>query len=271
MSDKFLQREDAPFSAEVWEKIDGAVIGAAKSQLSARRLLAVQGPYGLGLKHIPCSDRLADGKGVAENVTMAASCAAPVVAIQTTFAVAARDIATLEQTGLPMDLQPAAEAALACARQEDALLFYGAESLHASGLLTAKGTLSQKLAQWSEVGAAVGDVIEAVTKLDAAGFHGPYALALAPALYNLLFRRYAQGPMTELEHLKQVVTDGIVKAPSIKAGGVVLATGSQFASIIVGQDMKVGFVGPVGNGYELTISETLALRLAAPSSVCALK
>ena len=36
-----------------------------------------------------------------------------------------------------------------------------------------------------------------LTKLDAAGFHGPYSLALAPAQYNLLLRRYPQGDGSE--------------------------------------------------------------------------
>jgi len=36
MSNEFLHRGDAPFSDEVWEKIDEAVVTAAKSQLSAR-------------------------------------------------------------------------------------------------------------------------------------------------------------------------------------------------------------------------------------------
>jgi uncharacterized linocin/CFP29 family protein len=172
---------------------------------------------------------------------------------------------------LPLDLRTAAVAAVSCAKQEDSLLFHGAKALGADGLLTAKGTQSLKLKSWEELGSAVNDLIQAVTVLDKAGFHGPYAVALTPALYNLLFRRYRQGNVTELEHMQTVVTDGIVKAPALGAGGVLIASGRQFASIVLGQDLMTSFVGPSGREYEFTVSESLALRLAEPAAVCVLK
>ena len=91
---------------------------------------------------------------------------------------------------------------------------------------------------------AAANVIEAVTRLDAAGFHGPYALALAPSRYNLLLRRYPQGNGTELEHLAMIATAGVLKAPILESGGILMASGPQFAAIVLGQDMTIGYVGP---------------------------
>lgn len=271
MSEKFLHRGDAPFEARVWEKIDEAVVEAAKSQLCARRLLHVEGPYGLGLKSLPGADQAVAGEAAAEGVSLVASSATPVVTLQSGFCLAARDIAAFEQTGLPLDLGAAAAAAIACAHQEDALLFYGSKALGVPGLLNAPGVQSRKLKPWEEVGAAVEDVIEAVTQLDHAGFHGPYALALAPNLYNRLFRRYPQGPLTELEHLRSLVTEGLIKAPAIGSGGVLLASGRQYASIVLGQDLMTGFIGPAGPNYEFIVSESVALRLLQPAAVCVLQ
>ena len=265
-----MQREDAPFSGKVWEKIDEAVVNSAKAQLAGRRLLHIEGPYGLGLKSLPGSDQAAEGAS-AVGASLAVSRALPVVAIRSEFALAARDVAAFEETGMPLDVVGAASAAIACARQEDDLIFYGSKSLGVEGLLTAKGTLSVKLNPWGEVGKAADDIIQAVTKLDSAGFHGPYSLALAPDMYNLLLRRYPQGDSTEMEHLRQIVTDGIVKAPALSGGSVLLASGAQFAAIVVGQDLAAGFVGPSNGGYEFTVSESVTLRLLQASSVCVLR
>jgi uncharacterized linocin/CFP29 family protein len=270
MSNKFLHRDDAPFSEKVWEKIDHAVVEAAKSQLSARRVLHVEGPYGFGLKSLPGPDQEAE-EGAGEGVTLGVSSATPVARIGTAFALSARDIAAFEEGGLPLDLRSAAAAGISCARQEEALVFYGAKALGVAGLLTAKGTQSLKLKPWDEVGAAVTDLIQAVTLLDEAGVHGPYALALSPTLYNLLFRRYPQGNATEIEHVRTVVTDGVVKAPGINAGGILIASGRQYASIVLGQDLMTSFVGPTGRDYEFAVSESLALRLSKPAAVCILK
>jgi hypothetical protein len=69
-----------------------------------------------------------------------------------------------------------------------------------------------------------------------------------------------------------LVTDGIVKAPALTAGGLLLASGPQYAAILIGQDLKVGFVGPTADlGYEFTISESFALQVSAPGAICLLK
>jgi uncharacterized linocin/CFP29 family protein len=264
MVDRYLHREDAPFGEDIWRILDEAVVGAAKSQLSARQLLHTDGPFGFGLKSLPGPDgEVADG--------MSASLSKPLVLLREQFILGARDIAAHEQGGLILEAGAAARAAIACARREDDILFNGVKALGLEGLLTAKGVQSVPLKAWVEIGAAVDNVIHAVTKLDDSGFHGPYVLALAPALYNLLFRRYPQGNATELEHMQVLVSGGVVKAPGVKSGGALLASGRQYASIVVGQDLVTGFVGPAENGYEFTVGETIALRLAVPQAVCVLK
>jgi uncharacterized linocin/CFP29 family protein len=270
MSAKFLQRDDAPFGGQVWEKIDNTVVAAARGQLCGRRLLQVKGPYGLGLKALPSADKPVSDK-TAGDAKMTASCVTPLAMIQSEFSLAIRDVAAFEQSGLPLDLGDAAKAAIDCARQEDNLIFNGSRALGIKGLLNIEGTHSVKLKPWDDVGAAANDIIQAVTALDGSGFHGPYALALVPKLYNLLYRRYPQGNATELEHLSQIVTDGIVKAPAVLAGGILLCTSGPFANIVLGQDLMTGFNGTAGNGYEFPVSESVALWLTQPEAVCVLK
>jgi uncharacterized linocin/CFP29 family protein len=267
MSDKFLHRDDAPFDAGTWDAVDGAVVGAAKSQLAGRRLLHVDGPYGLGLKTLPGLETPSETDGGA---SITVSRITPVAQVQKDFVLPIRDIAAFESSGLPLDLGPAAAAAIVCAKQEDKLVFNGSDALGVTGLLNADGVQGVNLSAWDEPGTAAEDVIAAVTALDVAGFHGPYALALEPARYNLLFRRYHQGNQTEMDHVRTIVTDGVVKAPAVKGGGVVLASGRQFASIVLGQDLMAGFVGPDGEVYEFTVSESVALRLIEPGALCVL-
>jgi uncharacterized linocin/CFP29 family protein len=191
--------------------------------------------------------------------------------LRSDFTLSVRDIAAYEQSGAPLDLGPAVGAAIAVARQEDQLVYSGFQSLGATGLLNTPGVRSVKLKAWNEVGAAVEDIISAATELDNAGFHGPYALALTPKSYNFLFRRYPQGNQTELEHIRQIATDGVVKAAGIPGGGVLIDTSGPFANIVLGQDLMTGFVGPGPGEYQFSLSETVALWLRVPQAVCVLK
>ena len=257
-----LGRDAAPIGSALWERLDQAMVGVATSQLAGRRLLEVRGPFGLGLKDLALPDEeLGEGLQV--------SGALPLVLIQRSFVLSTRDLAAYEREPTSMNLGPLVEAALAVARLEDEVIFNG--TARAGGLLTTEGVASVALPSWDEAGSATQTVIAAATELDDNGFHGPYTLALAPARYNALLRRLDNGLVTELQAVREVATDGVVKAPLLGDGGVLVATGGYFAHIVLGQDMSLGFVGPTADGrLEFTISESLALRVLQPGAVCAI-
>ena len=262
MTDKYLAREDAPFGSEIWGKLDTAMVQAVKQQLSGRRLLEIEGPFGFGLKSIPLADVQSDD-GLKFSQTQ------PLVWIQRDFELGTRDLANYEREKISLNVTPVMEAARACAELEDKLIFEGTDD--APGLLTADGTQTLALSAWDEVGAAGSDLIKAITMLDDAGYHGPYTLALAPKNYNLLLRLYERGNRSELEHIKMMVTDGIVKAPVLESGGVLMASGRQYASIVLGQDLSLGFIGPAGDKVEFFLTESVALRVRVPEAICVLK
>lgn len=262
MANKYLAREDAPFGATVWEMLDMAMVEAAKSELTGRRLLEIEGPHGYGLKAIPLQDvETEDGLIVSESL--------PLQLIQKSFTLGARDLANYEREEISLSRKIVRETAIACAEMEDEIVFHGVEG--APGLLTAEDINDFAFSAWDEPGMAADDLIDAVTLLDEAGYHGPYTLALSPGRYNRLLRMYPRGRQTELEHLQMIVTDGIYKAPVLESGGVLLASGRQYASIVLGQDMTVGFIGPEeGARVAFSISESLALRIRQPRSICVL-
>jgi uncharacterized linocin/CFP29 family protein len=262
MEKTYLGREDAPISPETWKLLDTTMIEAAKSQLSGRRILSIDGPFGFGLKVIPLSDyETPDG--------IATSTFIPVNLITTSFFLNKRDLAASERDRLILDAGPAAGAAISCAEKEDDIIFNGI--MNAEGLLNAEGSGSLTLTKWDKVGAAADQIISAVTQLDDAGFHGPYCMALAPAQYNLLLRRYPQGDGTELEHIRTILAGDVIKAPVLKKGGIVLASGRQYCSLAIGQDMSIGYIGPYEDSLEFSVSESLALLVRAPEAICVLK
>lgn len=262
MANKYLARDDAPFGSEIWDLLDAAMKEAAKSQLLGRRLLNVEGPFGLGLKAVPLQD-FEDESGLITSEVL------PVVLIQKSFELHTRDLAGYEREAVALDTCPVTEVALDIARREDSLVFNGGPRV--PGLLSVDGSNEMNLLSWDEIGTAANDVIQAITRLDDAGFHGPYALALAPERYNLLFRLYPQGKRSELDHVRTMVTEGIYKTPALPNGGLLLAATANCASIVLGQDMNIGYIGPAGDKQEFTISESLTLRIRQPSAVCVLK
>jgi uncharacterized linocin/CFP29 family protein len=262
MTNKYLGRDDAPIGSEVWQLLDQTLVRVARSSLSGRRLLQVEGPFGLSLRTIPLPDT-----GLSESLAVAG--AIPLVLIHHSFTLSSRDLAGFERHPTVLNLEPLVGAVKACSQQEDEIIFSGTGTL--PGLLTTSGTNSFTLSDWDRVGTAADDLTAAITVLDEAGAHGPYTLALPPSRFNRLFRLYEHGNLSEFGHLGTIVAGGIIKTPALDQAGVLLDAGDQCASVILGQDMTVGYVGPTGTDIEFSVSESLALMARRPASICVLK
>jgi len=261
MGGQYLFREDAPWDAKLWEELDKAVIGAAKTFLTGRRLVQVDGPYGLGLQNVT--------KGEVEiEPGITAGTSLPVFHLFQTCRVYKRDIAAYEREGIMPPLEEVVRASLECARREDDIIFHGKQTVR--GLFTIEGVRTIGLSSWDQVGNAADDVIKAVTELDTAGFHGPYALALSPHKFNSLFRLYDRGNLSELDHIRHIATDSIYKAPILEKGGVLIATNPGLTTLVLGQDLMLGFIGVTPESVELVLSETFSLIIRAPESICVL-
>lgn len=248
--------------------IDQTVKSVAQNELSARRLLFTEGPFGLGLQFVPGTENKIEVSG---GTGISFAKATPLVFLSDTFTIPAREIEAHQNTGINLNLHALITKIIGITAKEDKLIYYGENSAGLTGLTNSNGVQHFQINPWEQVGDAVESVLKGVELLDKVGFHGPYSLALCSSLYNKLFRRYPQTEIIEMDHLKKIVTDGIIKAPALHSGGVLTASGKKYASIVLGQDLMAGFEGPSQRDYIFTVSETVALRLIVPESVCILQ
>jgi uncharacterized linocin/CFP29 family protein len=260
----YLNRERAPFPAAIWQAIDEAAAKAARDRLTGRRFLDLEGPFGVGLTAIEighdgyCRQPGPEEAGVVMGHTI------PVPMLRKSFQLSIRRVAAYLERGLPLNLSPVQDAAEAVAAREEELIYQGQQDFGVAGLLTVDGRRHIAGGNWSQVDRALQDTLTAVTRLDEAGFRGPYALALAPALYNTLFRLYPGSDVLQLEHLRRLCRAGIFKADI--EGGVVVDP--RVGVIIVGQDLRAGYISQDGVHHQLYVSEGVVLRIDEPAAVC---
>lgn len=260
----YLNRNQAPFPAKLWDAIDEAATDAARDLLTGRRFLEVQGPYGTGLTVIEVGNDDYCRQPEPDEAGAVMSRALSVPMLRRSFRLSIRRIAAWLDNGQPLDLTPAEDAAEAVAAREEEFVYYGQPGFQLYGLLNCEGRSHVEGGNWADIDRALDDVLAAVNKLDADHFRGPYALVLSPTLYNGLFRRYPGTDMLQLEHLKRLCTRGIYKA-SIEGGAVV---DPRVGSLVVGQDLRAGYAQQDGVHYHLYLSESLVLRLQEPKAIC---
>jgi uncharacterized linocin/CFP29 family protein len=260
----YLHRGQANLPASLWQTIDAAAVRAARDKLTGRRFLDLEGPFGPGLTSIEVGNddycrEPAEGEAGA---VMGRAISVPM--LRKSFSLSIRRVAGHLENGQPLDLKPAEDAAEAVADREEDCIYRGQPDRQLAGLLTQEGRIQVAGGDWSEVERALADVLAAVTKLDEAGYRGPYALALAPALYNGLFRLYPGTDIMQLEHLRRLCTRGIYKAPI--EGGVLVDP--RLGALIVGQDLRTGYTSQDGVHYHLFVSESIVLRIDEPPAIC---
>jgi uncharacterized linocin/CFP29 family protein len=248
MSD-FLMREDAPLSAEEWEKLDSLVVNVARQYLVGRQFVELVGPLGAGMEMVPV------GTGESRRFLT-------LEMIEETFTLRWRDIEGNRRLGMAPELGPAAVAATACARREDETIL--------GGLLNAAET-EAKLGDWDEAGQALQSVVDATEALVSSEFYGPYAVVLSPGLYAKT-QRVARGMGRRIGKLiRDVAEGGLFRSPVLAENhGMVLSLGPQNFDLVVGQDLITAYLGNEELDHVYRVMESLVLRVKRPGAICKL-
>jgi uncharacterized linocin/CFP29 family protein len=247
--------------------LEARVIEKARSVMTARRFLDFEGPLGGGIESLqvgPVHDALLDEEGA----MISARRAIPVPTLYSTFEVPLRELEGSISPGVPLDTTTGEDAAERVALAEERILYRGAPDLHIEGMLTHPGAQRVTLSEWSKAGGAIGDVIEAADRLDAAHVHGPFALVLAPALYNQLFRKYEGSDVLALDHIRRLADGGIYKSSVLESAGVLVSP--EIGPIVCAQDLEVRFTQVLPSTLSFVISSALVLRIDDPKAACVL-
>lgn len=264
----YLARGDAPFSAQVWDALDKAVIETARRQLVCRRFLPLYGPLGAGASFVPVD--ASDKKEAVEGgfARVSARRAVELAMLCKDFTLLWRDLAEAEKSGLPFDLSAASSAARACARAEDELILFGKKELGAEGIFGAKGAHKIKMSDWTTGEGAFADVAAAIGYFHGAGMLGRMALVLTPDLYIALERLAPAAGVLELERVKSLLEGRVYRAGDfgLKKAALVCAE-SEYMDLAVGLDLSVAYLGQSELNYPFRVMESVALRLKEPKAI----
>ena len=267
----WLDRDAAPFGQEVWDQIDSTARAAADEVRAGRRVVDVVGPLGFAARAGVAEDEpvLVDEAEAQAHVHVPRVRALPV--LHRTFALGARSVAARETLREPLVLSEAAEAARQIARAEDRLLFAGNAAAGIRGLVAHEGAIELTAGDWSDPARAADDLLGALARLDAAGRHGPYAVAVSSARFYQLLRPYPGSALTPHAQLLPAFAGGIVKAPALADGALVVVRSASGPRAVIGQDLAAAYDGREGIFHRISLVESVTLLPGIPASVAVLR
>jgi uncharacterized linocin/CFP29 family protein len=272
--------EENPLNDQEWENIKTVVINVARRRLIGRRIVDLHGPLGPGVQTI-VHDHFAGttmgrigllGEEESDPVRSVRRESGIIPIIYKDFILHWRDIETARQTGTPLDVAAAAGAAAFCADAEDDLIFNGNAEMGYEGLMVVEGRQVITRRDWTESGNPFQDVVDATQTLVGRGFYGPYAMVVSPRLYTQMHQVHPGTGVLEIEHIRQLVTDGVYQSPLIRDGfGLIVSTGAANFDLAVAQDLTVAYLGAEHMNHPFRVFESVYLRIKRHGSICTLE
>ena len=270
---------DSPLSNQEFTQLDQTVIDAARRQLVGRRFIELYGPLGRGVQSIfndIFSENLEakmDFQGSFDtDIESSKRVNYTIPLLYKDFVLYWRDLEQAKVLDIPIDFSAAANAARDVAILEDQMIFHGAREFDIPGLMNVPGRITQLIGEWFESGNAFQDIVDARNKLLEMNHNGPFALVLSPQLYSLIHRVHRDTNVLEIEHIRELVTDGVFQSPVLKGkSGVLVNTGKNNLDLAVSEDFETAYLGEEGLNHPFRVFETVVLRIKRPSAICTLE
>lgn len=268
----YLAKGDAPFSDELWSRINSAVIGSVKETLVGRRFLPLHGPLGPGAEYTridsPAKEEVMEGGfAVFKNRAVA-----QIPQLYDDFWIYWRDLAHSEEDGSPLDVSAARSAGVDLAFREDEMIFYGVKSLGIEGLLTAKGVNTQKRSDWTQGEGSFTDVAAAISTLLQKRKIGRHTLIVSQDLYVQLQRIQPGTGLLESKRIEKLVDGRLFYSPVLQPNtALVVSAQPQYMDLVVGQDVGVAYTEAVDLNHHLRVLETALPRVKDPEAIVVLK
>lgn len=277
--DKSQLYPDAPLSNHEFAQLDSTVIDAARRQLVGRRFIELYGPLGRGVQSIfndiftENLEAKMDFQGSLDSdIESSKRVNYTIPLLYKDFILYWRDLEQTKVLDIPIDFSPAANAARDVATLEDQMIFHGAKEFDIPGLMNVPGRLTHLTGEWYESGTGFQDIVDARNKLLEMNHNGPFALVLSPQLYSLIHRVHRDTNVLEIEHIRELVTDGVFQSPVLKGKtGVLVNTGKGNLDLAVSEDFETAYMGQEGMNHPFRVYETVVLRIKRPSAICTLE
>ena len=256
-----LRRQLAPISSAAWEEIDGQAKRVLKAYLSARRVVDVEGPKGWGYAAEPLG-RLDVPEGQKAGVNYGIYKVQPLVEARIPFDLNMWELDNALRGAADLDLDAMEKAATKIAQFEEQAIYYGFEPGGITGL---KASSPYKALQITPDREKVVEVISGgVAQFIEASVEGPYTLVAGPAMWGFLSSAGKGYPLKK--QLEKLLDGAIILSPSVKDGFLFSTRGGDM-SLILGQDLSIGYLSHDSKTVKLYFTESFTFRVIDPAAV----
>jgi uncharacterized linocin/CFP29 family protein len=253
-----LKRELAPITSEAWEQIDEEARRVLALHLAGRKLVDFSGPHGWSLGGVNTGRLQQFAKDPIEDVKHAVRVVKPLVELRSPITLPILELDYAARGANDLDLDPVVDTAERVAHAEDGAIWHGLKDGNIDGIIPSsphKPVDVGSTLDWPRA------IVAAKETLRLAGINGPYALAAGLEAYAELAAAGDDGYPLRKRIEENIIDGGIVWAPALRGGAVLLSTRGGDYELTVGQDLSIGYAGSDRDEVELFLTESFTFRV----------
>ncbi len=265
MSD-ILRTSLAPINDAAWSEIRAEAETILKGNLSARRIVDVDGPHGWTCASVNLGRLQPLDKEPVSGVKAGVRQVLPLVEVRVPFSLDIWELDNAERGAEDIELGPVTEAARKISAFEEGAVYGGFPEGCIQGLL--EKSPHKPIALGASPEALIEAVEAGILALQEEGIGGPYALVLDTETYARIEAGLAKGYPVRRQ-IEKMTEGGMYWSPAVATGALISKRGGDFA-LTLGQDISIGYQGHGNGKVDLYLTESLTFRVLEPAAAVAL-
>jgi uncharacterized linocin/CFP29 family protein len=259
-----LKRSLAPISDAAWEAIENQARLRLQGNLSARKLVKLNGPHGWNFGAVNTGRLQLNESSPIEDLCWGLRKVLPLVEVRLPFKLSIMELDSVDRGARDPDLDSLEKAAFKAASFEEACIYFGFDSGGIKGMRDASPyepiALAEDPEDYQELFA------QGVGVIQGSGIGGPYSLVLGRTPYTNIKTGDRKGyPL--IKRLEAVLGGSILWSPAFEDGAMLLSTREGHFELTLGQDFSIGYVAHDRDSIELYLAESFAFQVHEPRAV----
>lgn len=257
----FLKRNLAPLTDEAWEEIESRAKEVFETQLSARKVVHVEGPKGPDYTALT-QGRLTNIEGEKGEVCTGIYEVKPLVETRITFELSRWEMDNVVRGAKDIDLSPLEDAVKKAALFEENALYNGHVS---SGIKGLQNITTNEIIPFGNNGLDIMESIaQATLVLKEAFTEKPYTLVVSKEAWKRINREVQGYPLSK--RIEALLGGGIVYSDVIE-GALLLPYNHDDIEMTIGRDFSIGYESSNKENVQLFITESFTFRVLDPALI----
>lgn len=255
-----LKRSMAPLTQEAWEAIEERAAQVLKANLSARKVVNVQGPKGWDFSAIS-TGRLNLIKEEDGDIHSGLYNVQPLVETRLTFELDRWEMDNIIRGAKDIDLESLEKAAEKIASFEENAVYNGYEKGQIKGIV-------ESAAHTLPLGNEATEILSAISKgilnLRDAYSEGPYTLVVGEKAWKAINTIVSGYPLKKI--IEELVGNEIVYTKNLD-GAILMPYDHDDLELTIGQDFSIGYESHDNHKVKLFITESFTFRVLDPTII----